>query len=106
MVRFRYKQQSLGRRYKMEDVVRVRLTTDQFTASIVEIVAGLQDLKGYWLMWGDGVANDWVEHFDTMPLALARLAVIDHSTKSEKGFIDPADEFAIKANAFLEGSVK
>lgn len=90
----------------MEDVVRVRLTTDQFTASIVEIVAGLQDLKGFWLMWGDGVANDWVEHFDTMPLALARLAVLDYSVKSGDGFADSANEFAVKANAFLEGSVK
>jgi hypothetical protein len=70
----------------MEDVVRVRLTTDQFTASIVEIVAGLQDHNGFWLTWSDGIANDWVEYFDTLPLALARLAVLDHSTKSEKGF--------------------
>jgi hypothetical protein len=90
----------------MEDVVRVKLTTDQFTASIVEIVAGLQDLNGYWLMWGDGVANEWVEHFDTMPLALARLAVLEYSATQEKGFAESANEFAVNANAFLEGAVK
>lgn len=89
----------------MEDVVRVRLTTDQFTASIVEIVAGLEDLNGFWLMWGDGVANEWVEHFDTMPLALTRLAVLEHSVKSGKGFAESANEFAITANDFLEGAV-
>ena len=90
----------------MEDVVRVKLTTDQFTASIVEIVAGLQDLNGYWLMWGDGVANKWVEHFDTMPLALARLAVLDYSVESGDGFADSAKEFAVKANEFFEMAVE
>ena len=90
----------------MEDVVRVKLTTDQFTASIVEIVASLEDLKGFWLMWGDGVANQWVEHFDTIALALARLAVLEHSVESGKGFADSAKEFAVKANDFFERAVE
>ena len=90
----------------MEDVVRVKLTTDQFTASIVEIVAGLQELKGFWLWWGDGVANEWCEHFDTMPLALARLAVLDYSVKSGDGFAHSAQDFAVKANEFFEMAVE
>lgn len=89
----------------MEDTTIVTLKTSDYSASITRIEAGLHDDNGFWLNWNDGVANDWSEFYETLPLALARLAVLEHSANAEKGFADSADEFAVKANDFLEGAV-
>ena len=87
----------------MNDVAIARLATDQFTASIVP---HYEDKNSFWLYWNDNVANEWVEHFDTLALALTRLAVLEHSATNYKGFADSVNEFAIKANDFLEGAVE
>jgi hypothetical protein len=44
---------------------------------------------------------------DVMSKKIPVLITTDNTKRGVfMGFIDPADEFAIKANAFLEGSVK
>jgi hypothetical protein len=89
----------------MEDTTIVTLKTSDYSASISLSVAGFGVDNGFWLFWTDNVANDWTEFHETLPLALTRLAVLEHSATSQKGFAESANEFAVKANNFLEGAV-
>ena len=60
--------------------------------------------KRYNLRWDDGCANDWVEVYLSLPVALARVAAL---TACEDGdgisFPHDEDEFTIVAKAFLHG---
>lgn len=56
------------------------------------------------LYWHDGVANDFTETYDELPIALARLANLMYCGHFDFGryFTTNADEFLPAARAFLE----
>ena len=70
--------------------------------SIMEVT--VHGVKRYHLTWDDGVANEWMEVYLSLPVALARVAAL---TACEDGdgisFPHDKDEFIIVANAFLHG---
>lgn len=62
------------------------------------------DSPRFHLCWTDHVANDWVEHFGTLPIALMRLAALIDCVDTDGTFTDNANGFAAKAALFLEGT--
>jgi hypothetical protein len=56
---------------------------------------------GYALYWADGVANDWVENYDTLSALLLRLAVLIECADGNKSFASDNDEFQQIASDFL-----
>lgn len=61
------------------------------------------------LLWTDHVANEWTETFETLPLALARLATLIHCVENGRMFSDPTEgggetpaEFVQAATRFLD----
>ena len=58
----------------------------------------------YQLVWDDGVANEWVETYLSLPVALARVAALIACEDGDGiSFPHDKDEFTIVANAFLHG---
>lgn len=56
----------------------------------------------YRLWWTDGVVNEWTEHYDSLALALLRVAVLDRCVESDLSFGQATpDEFADVAKEFL-----
>ena len=55
------------------------------------------------LMWSDGVANDWLEHFERLSHAIARLAHLQSCAESawEKNFISHPRYFANEFDKFI-----
>lgn len=58
---------------------------------------------GYSVEWHDFVANDWVERFDSLAVALARVAALVHCGSSDwaSGFATDSQAFSVVADSFL-----
>lgn len=67
------------------------------------VVSQGQDDSGY-LWWTDFVANEWCEHYPTVSLAIARLALLQACGESawEKGFTHTPKGFVVAFNKFME----
>ena len=61
------------------------------------------DADGYSVEWHDFIANDWVERFDSLAVALARVAALVHCGSSDwaSGFATDAQAFSVVADSFL-----
>jgi hypothetical protein len=60
--------------------------------------------KGYRLSWDDGVANEWVETYPALSLAMARVAaLVACLEESHRTFTHDELEFVSVADAFLYG---
>ena len=70
------------------------------------IVSQGADDSGY-LWWTDFVANDWLEHYPTVSLAIARLALLQACGESawEKGFTQTPTEFVQQYEKFTEVAI-
>jgi hypothetical protein len=72
--------------------------------SITEMTTPSGNIDRYVLSWDDGVANQWVESYPTLPLALARAAAIAVcAEESHRTFPHDEFEFVSVADAFLYG---
>lgn len=78
----------------------------EFTAHIVGTHADPATDRGtrFHLVWTDHVANDWVEHFGTMALAVMRLGALIDCVDTDGTFTQDAEDFAALASVFLEGT--
>lgn len=76
-------------------------TQPEFTANLVATDAADENGERFHLVWTDLVANDWVEHFGTLPIALMRLAALIDCVDTDGTFTDNANDFAAKAALFL-----
>lgn len=70
------------------------------------IVSQGADDSGY-LWWTDFVANEWCEHYPTVSLAIARLALLQACGESawEKGFAQTPTEFMNEYEKFLDSAI-
>jgi hypothetical protein len=70
------------------------------------VVSQGADDSGY-LWWTDFVANEWLEHYPTVSLAIARLALLQECGESawEKGFTHTPREFVNEYSKFAEVAV-
>lgn len=70
------------------------------------VVSQGADDSGY-LWWTDFVANEWLEHYPTVSLAIARLALLQACYESawEKGFTQNPKEFVNEYSKFAEVAV-
>lgn len=59
---------------------------------------------GFTLSWDDGLINLWEETYDSLALALMRLAVLSKLADGDwwDGFTHDEEVFEIRAQAFLE----
>jgi len=73
----------------------------------VYIGVGKNSEDKFVLYWNDYVANEWTEVFDTLPIALLRLAALLECGRSdwEKCFSKAPSQFVLAAECFLEGVV-
>lgn len=73
----------------------------EFTAVIVR-----SEAEPMWhLAWTDHVANDWVEHYDILAIAVLRLGALIDAVNLSQMFTQAAEgEFAQRATEFLQGS--
>jgi hypothetical protein len=71
--------------------------------NVCQITVG-SDADGYLVEWHDFVANDWIERFDSLAVALARVAALVHCGSSDwaQGFATDAKAFAVVAEQFLD----
>jgi hypothetical protein len=69
--------------------------TPDFEARVVEIE------EKFHLYWHDHIANYWVESFDKVSQAIARIAVIDECGRNESYFANIAVYFARNFDAFV-----
>ena len=60
---------------------------------------------GFVLRWGDFVANEWVENYGSLSVALVRVAALVRCGESQwaQGFISDAQAFDVSAGLFLAG---
>ena len=56
---------------------------------------------GFELRWGDYVANEWVERYADLPVAVARLALLIDVVQHEDTFRDDPETFATNARSWL-----
>ena len=84
-----------------ESKVLLTLNGDGYQALIVEgrlptMALPIRIDRGYTLAWTDHVANHWGEHYDSLAVALARLAVLQRAAEDDfqAGFRDDPDDFA------------
>ena len=70
------------------------------------VVSRGADDSGY-LWWTDFVANEWLEHYPTVSLAIARLALLQACGESawEKGFTHTPKEFVQQYEKFTEVAI-
>jgi hypothetical protein len=70
------------------------------------VVSQGADDSGY-LWWTDFVANEWLEHYPTVSLAIARLALLQACGESawEKGFKHTPTEFVQQYGKFAEVAI-
>lgn len=82
----------------------IEFTRPEYSGRIVGSHANPATNRGerYHLVWTDNVANEWVEHFGTFALAVARLAALDDAVSTDGFFTDNATDFAAKAALFLQ----
>ena len=61
------------------------------------------DETGYLVEWHDFVANDWLERFDSLAVALARVSALVRCGESDwaSGFAGDAKAFSVVADSFL-----
>ena len=84
---------------------------DLFDTSGVRIIefTSKEGEKIYRLTWTDYVVNTWTEHYDSLAMALARVAVLAHCIQNEDsmlGYKTGSDyDFAYKATLFLDSEV-
>lgn len=66
------------------------------------ILRGADD-SGY-LTWNDGVANEWIEHFEKLSHAIARLAHLQHCAESawKQGFASTPKTFTEKFEFLMQ----
>jgi hypothetical protein len=64
--------------------------------------------EGFTVTCGDYVANEWIETFETLSLALLRVAVVIKCGESnwEGGSLNDPAEFAVTGELFLNSEVK
>lgn len=76
-----------------------------FTAHIVGTDADPATERGtrFHLVWTDHVANDWVEHFGTLALAVMRLGALIDAVDTDGIFTNTPEDFAAQAAVFLAG---
>lgn len=73
---------------------------DGFSAKIDKVDAV------YSLSWNDSVANEWVEYFPSLSLAVARLSNLIRCGEGEDNFFaKSAEEFAKEFNQLLQENV-
>lgn len=76
----------------MQDIVIVR---DDYQAIIADNGDNLE------LTWTDYVGNEWIEHYPTLALALARAASLEQSVANDGAFSNDVAAFIENATAFL-----
>lgn len=84
----------------------VAYTHPDFTAHIVGTDADPATDRGtrFHLVWTDHVANDWVEHYGTLALAVIRLGALIDAVDTDRTFTQDAEQFAAVASVFLDGT--
>lgn len=70
------------------------------------VVSQGADDSGF-LWWTDFVANEWLEHYPSVSLAIARLALLQACYESawEKGFAQTPTEFMNEYSKFLDSAI-
>ena len=62
-----------------------------------------EDGDGFAVRWSDLVANEWVERFETLATALARVSALVHCGANgwQRGFTTDAYAFQVAAESFF-----
>jgi hypothetical protein len=62
-----------------------------------------EDGDGFAVRWSDLVANEWVERFETLAVAFARVSALVHCGANgwQRGFTTDANAFQIAAESFF-----
>lgn len=72
----------------------------EFEARVVEIG------EKFHLYWHDYIANYWVESFDKVSQAIARIAVLDECSRNDLYFDSVSTAFARDFDVFVKGQTK
>lgn len=75
---------------------------NDFTAHIV--ASSTTNGDRFHLAWTDFVANDWVEHYGTLALAVMRLGALIDCVDTNGTFTQDAEQFAALASVLLDGT--
>jgi hypothetical protein len=64
-----------------------------------------EDGDGFAVTWSDFVANEWLERFGSLSVALVRVATLIRCGESQwqRGFVSDAPAFETSASLFLAG---
>lgn len=68
----------------------------------------IPDGDGFALVWNDGIANEWEEHFSNLSQVFARVSALAKCGEQNwgAGFLHDPQEFAVLADSFLSEVVK
>jgi hypothetical protein len=88
------------RQTKVKNVIQVEVDGAYITITKRE--------SDYELSWTDGVANEWVEFYPLLSLALARFATLVACAESDWGktFVNDNNDFVLNASLFLESEAR
>lgn len=79
----------------MTRTVLMHYHNDEFESEVIAVDGGFE------LRWSDYVANEWVEAYDELAVAVARLALLIDVVKNDDLFRDEPAVFARNARSWL-----
>lgn len=80
----------------------------EFTIDDSAFVTIEKSPSGVSLRWNDGVVNEWTEEYESLSVALARVAVLAACGEKdwEVGFVNDSSTFEANARDFLENETE